>query len=225
MPPLPVVPKVLRVAVSGQTTSSTVWLTRFFIQYTGTAPTNAQLHTFDAALISAYTSDLAALVDVDTSLRQIETIDLSSVTGAVDTSPTSVGGSRTGDPLPEQVAVVQSYEIGRRYRGGHPRGYWRAGVIADIAAGKQWTGAFVSAFQTGVDAFFTAALAAGWSGAGTLTHVNVSYYSGFTVITNPITHRARNVPTLRVAPLIDQVTSTITRTSLGTQRRREDFIG
>jgi hypothetical protein len=66
--------------------------------------------------------------------------------------------------------------------------------------------------------------AAGWAGAGTLSHVSLSYFSGFTVITSPTTGRARNVPTVRSSPLIDPVVTLKTQTSIGTQRRREAFV-
>lgn len=206
-------------------TATAVWLTRFYTQYTGTAPTNAQLTTFDASIATAYTANLRALCDAPCVLTQIESADLSSATGAVDTSAVSIAGTRaTANALPAQVCMVNSYEISRRYRGGHPRGYWRQGVPADLATDQTWAAAFISAVNTGMSAFYTAIAAAGWTAAGTLTHVNVSYYNGFTVVINPITGRARNVPTLRVSPVIDTVSSVVARTSIGTQRRREAFV-
>jgi hypothetical protein len=50
--------------------------------------------------------------------------------------------------------------------------------------------------------------------------VNVSYYNGFTVVTNPTTGRARNVPTLRGTPVVDTVTGIVARVQVGSQRRR-----
>lgn len=223
MPALPDVPKVLRVALSGNRTGN-VWLSRFYIQYTGTAPTVSDLAAFDTAVDTAVATDLVPLMDVDSRTTQIETIDLSSPTSAVDIKTVFRQGTRSGNTLPSQICAVQSYEIARRYRGGHPRGYWPIGTATDVLSNVDWIGASVTAFDNGLDAMFTAIFAAGWSGAGTLSHVNVSYYKGFTVVTNPITGRARNVPTLRVAPVIDAITSTQVRQSFGTQRRREGFV-
>jgi hypothetical protein len=157
-------------------------------------------------------------------LTQIESEDLTSATGAVDTSVESVVGSRAGSALPSSTSLVSSYTIARRYRGGHPRAYWPFGADSDLLSETQWTSAFPTACDTGINAYFAALVAAGWSGAGTLTHVNVSYYEGFTVVTNPITGRARNVPTLRVSPVVDLVTAVHSRSSIGTQRRRLGFI-
>lgn len=199
-------------------------LTRHFIQYSGTAPTDAQLATFDAAVVSAYTSHVVPVVSEFDYLTQVETVDLSSATSAVDTTAASVAGSLTGTTLPAEVAGVQSYEIARRYRGGHPRGYWRVGDVTKIGGGRQWASSFVTSAESALNAYFTALLAAGWTGAGTLTHVNVSYYAGFTVVTSPTTGRARNVPKLRSSPVVDLVNSTTFRSSYGTQRRRVEFV-
>lgn len=225
MPALPNVPKVLRVALSGRKDAPSVWLTRFFVQYTGTAPSNADLAAFDTALDTAYNTNVKPQCDTSTILAQIETIDLTSPTSAVDIKAVNRVGTRTGVIIPAMICAVQSYQIGRRYRGGHPRGYWPLGSISDTGPDTSWAPASITNFDNALDAFFTAVMAAGWTGAGTLSHVNVSFYNGFTVITNPVTHRARNVPTLRVAPVVDQVTGTGVRASYGTQRRREAFIG
>jgi len=56
-------------------------------------------------------------------------------------------------------------------------------------------------------------------GITTLAEVNVSYYAGFTLHTGT-TGRVRNVPTPRAVPLVDPVTSQITRAGIGQVRRR-----
>jgi hypothetical protein len=224
MPALPNVPGTLKVALSGITNSPLPWLSRFFVNYTGTAPTAAQLTTFNAAVNTAYGADLKSLAGNAITLTQVESIDLTSSTGAVAINTVSTAGTRGTDYLPTQVAHVVSYEIARRYRGGHPRGYWPFGIHTDITSPDDWNSSFLSASLTGFNAFFAAIVAAGWSGAGTLTHCNVSYYEGFTVVTSPTTGRARNIPTTRVTPLIDTVTSIVPRASVGTQRRRGAFV-
>ncbi len=225
MPALPDVPGVVRTALSGTFASGQVWLTRYYMHYTGTAPTNAQLATYDAAAVTAYGADLKSLVDSDRVLTQVESVDLTSPTSAVDITAASVAGSGSSTlELPAQIAVVTSYEIARRYRGGHPRGYWPFGATANILSPGQWTAAFVASALTGFNSYFSAIVGAGWTGAGTITHVNVSYYEGFTVVTSPTTGRARNVPTLRGTPLVDTVNSVVVRQSFGTQRRREAFV-
>lgn len=223
MPPLPAAPGVLQVKLSGTYAVPAVWLTRFYIKYTGTAPTVAQLTTYNGSVATAYSNRLEALVATSINLTQVETTDLTSSTGATSTSSTSNAGTRSGTALPADVCMVTSYEIGRRYRGGHPRGYWPFGTATDEASVRQWSSALVASTLTDLNLFFADLVAAGWSGAGTLSHVNVSYFSGFTVITNPITGRARNVPTLRSSPTIDDITTVVPRLSFGTQRRRLNF--
>jgi hypothetical protein len=223
VPVLPDVAKVVRVACSGTDSLGGLWLTRFFVSYSGTAPVSADLATFDAAVNTAWGTNLKPLHGNDTVLTQIESVDLSTVTGAVDISAVTQQGTRAGTYIPGSAALVSSYKISRRYRGGHPRGYWPFGMTGDVANPTTWATAFQTACNTGLNAFFTAVLAAGWSGAGTLLHVNVSYYKGFTVVVNPTTGRARNVPTLRVTPVVDTITAQQARISIGTQRRRINY--
>jgi hypothetical protein len=94
------------------------------------------------------------------------------------------------------------------------------GVTTDLDSPQLWDGGPVTDFQSAVDGFFTDVIAGGWGGAGTLTHLNVSYYAGFTVVVDPVTGRARNLPTPRVTPLKDAITANIVRSRIGSQRRR-----
>jgi hypothetical protein len=220
MPALPPVPNVVQVATL---TSDAV--TRFFIQYAGSAPSAAQLLTYNTSIQTAWTTNIVPLYNASYHLTQIQSIDLTSPTSAVALSTMNVAGTRAGTQLPQELAAVTSYKVSRRFRGGHSRGYWLMGCGGDIGGSEQWTAGFVTAVNTGVAAFFTALFAAGWAGAGALTHVGVSRYHGFTVVTDPVTGRARNVPTVRATPLIDQVTGVVCQPFYGTQRRRTQFVG
>jgi len=77
------------------------------------------------------------------------------------------------------------------------------------AAITQWN-LFMTAVLTGTN----------WPAAGTLTHVNVSYYAGNTPVQNPITHRWRNVPNPRGAPVVDPIIGYTPENGIGSQRRR-----
>lgn len=224
MAPLPNAPGVIRLAFSGLITNTNPWLSRFYLHYTGTAPTVAQLTTFLGVVDTSWTTNIRPLYVNNRDLLQIEGIDLTSPTGAVAILPVNHTGTRTGGDLPGQVCSVTSYEVARRYRGGHPRGYWPFGSPTDLSTEVAWTSAFTTAVNTGLAALIASCVGGGWTGAGTISQVNVSYYAGFTVVTNPITGRARNVPTLRVAPVVDAVTALKTQSSIGTQRRRAAFI-
>jgi hypothetical protein len=216
--------KVVRVALQGQITNTVPWLSRFYLAYTGTAPTNADLNTFNGAVSTTMVTNLIPLMTNNITTVDIESIDLTTPSSGIAITASAHTGSRAGGAIPGDVAAVSSYEILRRYRGGHPRGYWPFGSQTDFSSAEQWSPTAVTAFTNGLNAFFTAVLAAPWSGGGTLTHINVSYYTGFTVVISPTTGRARNVPTLRTTPLQDLVSSLIVRNSFGSQRRRAAFI-
>jgi hypothetical protein len=215
---------VIRLAFSGLITNTNPWLSRFYLHYSGTAPTVAQLTTFLGVVDTSWSTNVRPVYVNNRDLLQIEAIDLSSPTGAVSILPVSHTGTRAGGDLPGQICSVTSYEIARRYRGGHPRGYWPFGSPTDLQTEVQWTNAFITAVNTALNALVASCVGGGWTGAGTITQCNVSYYSGFTVVVSPTTGRARNVPTLRVSPTIDTVTALKTQTSIGTQRRRAAFI-
>jgi hypothetical protein len=221
--PLPNAPGVVKVALVGSEANDVDVVTRFYLHYSGTAPVVADLATFGTAIGTAWNSDLASLTDSGYTLTAVELTDLTSPTSASDVVAVSHAGTKTGAPVALDTAFVVSYEIGRRYRGGHPRGYWRFGNASDLQSAQTWTSALVSAVSSGIGSFFTAVLAAGWTGAGTLEQVNVSYYSGFTVVVSSSTGRARNVPTVRGTVVQDTVTSRIARSHVGTQRRRAQY--
>jgi hypothetical protein len=195
-------------------------VTRFFIRFTGVNPTVAQLDAFNASVGSEWNTALAAEASTFVNLATVESTDLTTPSSAQATTATDYAGSRAGDEVPASAAAVAAYEISRRYRGGHPRGYWPFGVAGDLTTVQHWSNAFVAEFTASLVVFFGFIVGAGWAAAGTLDHVNVSFYHGFTVVTNPSTGRARNVPTLRGAPIIDAVVGIVGRARVGSQRRR-----
>ena len=195
-------------------------MTRFYISYTGSVPTAAELVTFAGLLVTGYGFWMLPYTDESTTLTGATCIDLSSDTGAEGSATADDAGSLAGTVLPADACCVIGYEIARRYRGGHPRGYLRLGVGASMENAQTWSSAFLADVLTAIDGLFSAIAGDGWSGAGTVAHVNVSFYEGFTVVTNPTTHRARNVPTVRGTPLVNTVTSYAPRVDIGSQRRR-----
>jgi hypothetical protein len=82
-----------------------------------------------------------------------------------------------------------------------------------------WTTDFVADFNTGIAAFFTAVEAIDVGAVGALAHVNLSYYKGFTNITNS-SGRERAVPTYRSVALLDTIEGYATKSVVGSQRRR-----
>lgn len=218
---LPNVPGTLRVAMHFTVGGKPNCISRFFISYSGTAPTTADLNTFATAVRAAFNTNLKSLCVASVVLTSVEVTDLTTLSSAQGEDVTNVAGTRAGGGNVGSAALVISYDVSRRYRGGHARGYWPFGGASDVQTQQTWLAALQTAAQTGFAAFMTAVKAAGWTGAGTLGHVVVSYYQGSHVVTNPVTGRARNVPDLRASPLVSNINANLVRIGIGSQRRRE----
>lgn len=221
MTPLPPAANVLRARVLFTIAGKQTQGVRMFFKWSGTAPTATALNTLAETLYNLLVSEgLPGLMSPTTTLSGVLLEDLSSSLGAEGSHEANYEGTRSTNPLPADAAAVTSYEIPRRYRGGHPRSYWPVGTSKDLTTPDSFTAAFVEEVQ----AFITSVVAGfvGQSEGGTVVgnHVSVSYYEGFTAVENPLTHRYRNVPTLRATPVITDVTAIITRNYVGSFRRR-----
>lgn len=219
MPALPNVNRVIRVQLLMNVGSDLASQNRFYVQYSGTPPTVANLNTWLTTMVTHWTTRIAPLCTPTVVLVGIEATDLTSTSSAQGFVSASVPGTRAGQGLPAATAVVISQHIARRYRGGKPRVYLPAGAGPDLLTLQTWTAAFISA------------VAAGWTnfmadiqgdfvpaGAGP-TIVNVSFFQGFTNKTFP-SGRTRPVPTPRATPVIDAVTSFTVNGKMASQRRR-----
>jgi len=222
VPALPPAPGIVKVTIPYTLLSSSSALNRFYIHYTGTPPTSGNLATFCDAVSAAWNTDLAPLCYSLITQQVVAAEDLSTATGAVAVGTTTHTGTRSGHPFASGTATIVEFKIARRYRGGKPKIFLPAGVSEDMVASGVWGGTYVSSVATDWAAFIAAVIGAGWAGAGTVTHANVSYYNGFTSVQNPITHRWKNVPTLRGTPLVDTVTSYGVEAGMGSQRRRNN---
>lgn len=220
MPPLPPVTGVVQVILGFNWGGDVTAQSRMFIKYTGTAPTAAQLNSFCTSVATGWNTNMPSLYSAGISLTSVRAIDLSSATAAIGSAAAASPGTRAGHAQANQVCANWIFQIARRYRGGKPKMFIPGGMSEDLTTGNLWTAAYISAFNTGFVAFQNAVLAAGWTGAGTLSAVNVSYFQGFTVVTNPVTHRARNVPTLRATPLVDAIITQGIEDTPAIQRRR-----
>jgi hypothetical protein len=200
---LPAVPNVLKVAIKGLYQGQP-WMNGHYLQYTGTAPTVANLATIAAAIGSAWTANLAALCEPEVTVTEIDTTDLTSAFASQAATSQSLIGTRAGDPLPVNIACVVSWQANFRFRGGHARTYLPAGAQTDITSGRLWASGFVSAANTAVAAYL-AALNAISVGGATYKMVMVSY-------------REANVD--RTVPLVVTINSGSVHGRLDTQRRR-----
>jgi len=175
------------------------------------------------SLKTAWTTNFAPLCHPQVSLTSVVVTDLSSPTGGQGTSTGAVVGTRAGTTLTSNDCFLVDFKINRRYRGGKPRQYWPFGIQTDILDPQHWTTTFVTAVTNAHNAMGAAAISLTWSGGQIANSINISWYQGFTVVTNPVTGRARNVPKLRTTPLTDQVTASTFSQRIATQRRRQHF--
>lgn len=219
MTPLPPVSGVAKVQVLWDVGTDSDVSTTTYWRYSG--------GSFDSAAAAAMAGDILTnwaghegLWTPTVKLVGCRVLDLASDTAGEAVASTDVAGTRTGGPLPAATCAVANYTIDRRYRGGKPKGFLPWGSDSDLETEQTWTSAFITAALAAWQAFFAAVSGVSSGGSTLTTHVSVSYYSGFTVVTSPTTGRARNVPTKRTTPQVDTVGDTEIGTVLGSQRRR-----
>lgn len=220
MPPLPAVPNVIRVRLLSTIQGKENQGLRWFLGYSGSNPTVAALTSFSTTLETALSDNLPDITSVKNTYTETIMEDLSSDTGAVYSNEISIAGLDSGDPLPPGTAMVASYEISRRYRGGHPRSYWPLGTASDMVDAPTWDPAFVTSCEAALISILGSLNGVSSGGCTISNQVNVSLYSGFTSVENPLTHRYRNVPSFRGSPVVDPVESVICRSYIGSIRRR-----
>lgn len=192
---------------------------RLFFQYSGTAPTAANCATFATDVATAWGANMNGLVPAAWGLTEVDVLDIATNSGKFGNWEGNQTGTRSGDSLPANCAMNVEYNIGRRYRGGKPRAFVPAGVMTDLVNQSSWSGGFVSAFEAGWSGLISAIEALTVGGMTGITHVNLSYYKGFTNITNS-SGRERAVPTYRDTALLDTITGYSAKVTVGSQRRR-----
>lgn len=221
-PPLPA-SNCVRCKLDYTQTDNVLGGSRFYLAFTGTAPTAANCSTLASHIATAWGNELASLVHQSWTLTEVDVQDISSLTGASGNWTGSSGGSESGAECPANAAQNIEFGITRRYRGGKPRMYLPPSGAANLQDASHWTSAQQSALQTNIAAFFAAITGTAVGGMGTMSHVNLSYYSGFKNITNS-SGRTRAVPQYRDTALVDPVTNYIVRTLVGSQRRRRSAV-
>ena len=210
MPPMPYIANVVKLEIEG-TCEGHPWANVFHWAYSGAVPDTAAATAMASALLSAWVTNFAPLMDDRCTIDTATCTDLASGTGAFGTDTASSPGSRVGLPIPASLCVLQHKTIPRRYRGGHPRSYLHAGVQADLFNPTAWTTALQVAVN-GAYAAVVAALDGLVSGATTFgAEVIVSYIDK---LLNPVK------PYLRAVPLAFPVTAYSTEQAIATQRRR-----
>jgi hypothetical protein len=209
----------VRVALAYTQADGSLAGSRFFLSYSGAAPSAANCATLASDVAAAWATHVAPAVTSEWSLTAVDVLDIATDSGAFGIAAVSTDGSQDGTALPAQVAVNCEFDIGRRYRGGKPRMFWPTPSTGQVQDASHWTDDFVTAFNAVVVAFFAEVTALSVGSMGSLAHVNLSYYKGFTNVTNS-SGRTRAAPTYRAAALLDSVTGYATKAEMGSQKRR-----
>lgn len=225
MPGLVDQPQVLAVRQFFNQSSGTFLNTRQYFKYTGTAPSNAVCATIADDFYNLAVTEFLPLMTASVGLNKCTVTDLTSPTSGYGEADHAAGGTRSGNPLPAGTCALLSCKIERRYRGGKPRVYYPFGADTDLATDRTWASGFAGSFATAIAAYINGALAIVESGTTVAQFVNVSYYSGFVSVENPVTHRWRNVPMPRaVAIPPDPIIAYSLNPNLASQRRRNLIV-
>jgi hypothetical protein len=225
MPALPDVANVIRARVLFTLAGKPTQGVRQFFRWSGTSPTSAALTTLAEDYYNALVgASIAGAFSNIYGLSSVELVDLSSEMGAEGVYAHRTTGTLTGTPLPVETAFVTEFGITRRYRGGHPKTFWPFGDSEKLQNPNTFTPSAVSDWQTVVTNGIAGFVGESSGGCTIGAHVCISYYKGFSVVTNPLTGRARNVPTLRTTPLVTNVTAIVGRERIGSQRRRREKV-
>lgn len=213
--------KAVRVRLDYTQTDGFLGGNRFYLSYSGSAPSGSDLNTLATGIRTAWSTDMAQLVNDTWSLTEVDCLDLASALGASGFDTTAVVGTLSGTPLPAETATNVEFDIARRYRGGKPRMYIPGQVTANMANPGSWSSGWISAVNTDVGLFFTAVEALSPGSIGTLAHVNISFYQGVYTTTPPWRGPGyKYPPKYRTTPQIDAISGYACKGEISTQKRR-----
>lgn len=179
--PLPPVPSTLKIVLSGFVDAHLVdkWENVLHFSYTGSAPTGVTCGAIALAIGNAWETHMAPLAPSPTALSSVTVTDLTSDSAGEGSDSTGWAGTRGDDSIPANAAVLVSYPLTTRYRGGHPRTYLLCGGNADLDGAAAWSDALVAAVAAGWEAFLAAVKALAISGTALNQMVAIRYYGKF----------------------------------------------
>ncbi len=219
MPALPSPGPIVKLNVNWGIEGDALGETVHYFRYSSGAPSAADLSTFATDAVSTGLTQFQALCNNYVGMLAATARDLGSAMGNEATAGTPWVGTRGTALTPPAAAMVVSHSISRHYRGGHPRTYLPLGDAADIATTGFWTAGLVSAADTAWGNWANGLLST-FGSLVTTNIVNVSYYGPPNRIITGSTGRVRTVSTMRVTPLVDNITGHAARKQIGSQRRR-----
>lgn len=180
--------------------------------------TTADITLLATTVFTAWVTQMKAQTDSVTSVNSVNAIDLTNSAGVgVLYTPAASTGTRTGAILPSSACMVMQNRIAARYRGGHPRTFWRVGVEPDLANEYAWTPAYLTSVATSVANWVGLVRAPAYSfGTGVLNHVIPRYTYAYT--DDAAHHKYKKTRTGLLS--VDTVQSYFGVPTIGSQRRR-----
>lgn len=203
----------MRVAVQGSF-SDTTWVNVFWLKViTSGTPTGTQVAGLAHSFLADYNTSLmpgrSTACQTAQCICQWNDGSGGMVEGA-DATPAP--GDQAGSFLSAQVALIISWRLAVRYRGGHPRSYLAGWPTTALLAANNWQSGVVTATQTRVSTF--------------LTNINGLTPTGFSSVTLGVLRQFANKgseakpPNFLDPPQFRPFTSAVVKPGLATQRRR-----
>lgn len=181
---LPPVPSVARFALAG-TWQGQPFINIFHGQYSNAPGDAVVMGQICAAVQTAYHNSFGALQGADCITTGVQGIDLASRQGVIGTGGTNLaGGSTNSSANSVQIAIVASWKIADRYRGGHPRTYLPGITSTDLASGHLITSTAQLAWKNAAAGFLTN-FNAMTVGGSSWKLVCVRYFSQHQLLPNP----------------------------------------
>lgn len=222
MPALPDQPGILKITLLYSVGEDIAALCRFFLQYGGTPPSNASCVTIATTIRASHVTRLNPYMSSANSILGATVTDLTSPTSGFGEDLATTAGGLTANPLPAEACLLINLELARRYRGGKPRIYLPLGDSGELLDPTKWTTTFQNNVHTAFQLFVDDLVAITTGGITISGLANISYYSGFTAVVNPITGRTRDVPKVRSAAIApDPITNFSVNPRVASQRRRQ----
>lgn len=209
---------VAKVIVNGAYATGTTTANIFHVdrmEHSDSSFPQAQLDALATGIRAAFVTHFCPLIVSHWSLGVVEVVDLTDDLGLVGSVSGTTAGAKSGGSIPQNVAQVVSWRIGRHYRGGHPRTYLPSPGTTDIANANSWTTTHRTALEN-AGAAFLGAVNGIVLGSTTGHMCCVHRYRGHTI--HPDT--GRRMPTQLETPLKSYITGASVDTRIDSQRRR-----
>lgn len=198
---------------------------RFYLAYSGSAPTPANCITLAGDVSTQWASHLAPVTTDDWSLTEVDVLDLATTSGASGQDTTVHAGTEGTGAVQASVCMNVEYNIARRYRGGKPRIYWPGPPAAGLADNSHWGSSTLTSFNSATSAFFAALNALSIGAMGTLQHSNVSFFHGKNTASPPWRGPGyKYPPAYRATALVDTVEGYSAKAEIGSQKRRRTAL-